>query len=449
MNKDNKRRDYRGKDFSALPHVFLDYADNNEFENADLRGANFQGLKIKGVNFNGSKLQSANFEDAKISDCTFNYVRSGLSELQTAKLSIVCLFLSFLAGLIASYSAASLIYTILYSFNNRVEKGIPALVCAGILAAFLLIGICMSILIGIRILFGIFFIGIVLAGVTITSLSGNGPIAAELALNSSICMAFVIGGFVSVLVQSQSIYTALGLGSIRSEDPNYFWAGAGAVLGVSAGTLSALQSVNHYVVFGSGIFLMACGYALGKRGHKEKKNEQEFILKRIEQKFILVRQIPDHLFRVAQTSFKSSEFERVRFVSAKILNADFTNCEIKGFLDITKSDVELLNSGELAGSDIKLLSGGAIKKGNKVQRPPTEDIVDREKLFDLLVGLPSPQFEKVLFLLKIPPGNVGARDAPQGNRVSDLLNWAESEVEYGIKYVWSIANVVSENTSLQ
>jgi hypothetical protein len=50
----------------------------------------------------------------------------------------------------------------------------------------------------------------------------------------------------------------------------------------------------------------------------------------------------------------------------------------------------------------------------------------RGQLFRDLASLPGPQFEEVLFSLNPPAGNVPGASAPQANRVTELLQWAES-----------------------
>ena len=47
-------------------------------------------------------------------------------------------------------------------------------------------------------------------------------------------------------------------------------------------------------------------------------------------------------------------------------------------------------------------------------------------LFEKLERLPQPQFEKVLYALKPPAGNVPSAQAGQTIRVQALLEWAES-----------------------
>ncbi|MDB9528588.1 hypothetical protein PN498_21525 [Oscillatoria sp. CS-180] len=49
----------------------------------------------------------------------------------------------------------------------------------------------------------------------------------------------------------------------------------------------------------------------------------------------------------------------------------------------------------------------------------------RDELFDTLARLPSPQFEQLLFGLNLPAGTLSGREAPQGKRVSEFLDWVE------------------------
>ena len=50
----------------------------------------------------------------------------------------------------------------------------------------------------------------------------------------------------------------------------------------------------------------------------------------------------------------------------------------------------------------------------------------RLALFQNLASLPGPQFEQILFALAPPPGNIPGAQAPQGDRVKALLDWATS-----------------------
>lgn len=61
--------------------------------------------------------------------------------------------------------------------------------------------------------------------------------------------------------------------------------------------------------------------------------------------------------------------------------------------------------------------------------PPSMPIPqDRTQLYQFLLSLPGPQFDAVVFDLNPPRGNVPPSSAPQGDRVSALLNWVESPI---------------------
>jgi hypothetical protein len=57
----------------------------------------------------------------------------------------------------------------------------------------------------------------------------------------------------------------------------------------------------------------------------------------------------------------------------------------------------------------------------------------RLALFQRLSSLPGPQFEQVVFALRPPAGNVPPASAPLGQRVSALLEWAESPMGCGLE----------------
>ncbi|MFZ4677719.1 MAG: NB-ARC domain-containing protein, partial [Nodosilinea sp.] len=65
----------------------------------------------------------------------------------------------------------------------------------------------------------------------------------------------------------------------------------------------------------------------------------------------------------------------------------------------------------------------------------TANTAQRLALYQKLVSLPPPQFEQVLFSLQLPPGNVASSQAPQSDRVSALLTWAESNIGCGLDQV--------------
>lgn len=54
------------------------------------------------------------------------------------------------------------------------------------------------------------------------------------------------------------------------------------------------------------------------------------------------------------------------------------------------------------------------------------DLATRNQLFNDLTQLPLPQFEQFLFSLSVPPGMMSSRDAPQGKRVSEFLDWVDA-----------------------
>ena len=62
----------------------------------------------------------------------------------------------------------------------------------------------------------------------------------------------------------------------------------------------------------------------------------------------------------------------------------------------------------------------------------------RLQLFEQLAALPSDRFEALLFALDIPAGIVGGPRAPQGNRVTDLLDWAEGSIRCGLEHLASV-----------
>lgn len=57
---------------------------------------------------------------------------------------------------------------------------------------------------------------------------------------------------------------------------------------------------------------------------------------------------------------------------------------------------------------------------------------NRTELYQLLLNLPGPQFESVLFALNPPRGNISPSNAPQGQRVPELLTWVESPIGPGL-----------------
>ncbi|MBD1915430.1 CHAT domain-containing protein [Phormidium sp. FACHB-322] len=69
----------------------------------------------------------------------------------------------------------------------------------------------------------------------------------------------------------------------------------------------------------------------------------------------------------------------------------------------------------------------------------------RTKLYQLLLNLPGPQFESVLFALNPPRGNISPSNAPQGQRVPELLAWLESPIGPGLDALKTVlANVLPD-----
>lgn len=60
---------------------------------------------------------------------------------------------------------------------------------------------------------------------------------------------------------------------------------------------------------------------------------------------------------------------------------------------------------------------------------------NRGQLFASLSRLPGPQFSQLVFTLNLPPGNVPPDSSPQANRVTALLQWAESPLGPGLAQV--------------
>ena len=66
----------------------------------------------------------------------------------------------------------------------------------------------------------------------------------------------------------------------------------------------------------------------------------------------------------------------------------------------------------------------------------------RGALFQSLSNLPGPQFEQLVFSLDVPRSNLGSTAAAQGDRVSNLLTWAESSVGCGLETLEQVLNAI-------
>jgi hypothetical protein len=56
----------------------------------------------------------------------------------------------------------------------------------------------------------------------------------------------------------------------------------------------------------------------------------------------------------------------------------------------------------------------------------------RLEIFQFLASLATYRFEQILFTLNTPKGNIPSRSAPQSSRVSELLQWVESPIGWGL-----------------
>ena len=74
-------------------------------------------------------------------------------------------------------------------------------------------------------------------------------------------------------------------------------------------------------------------------------------------------------------------------------------------------------------------------------KPRKQDEVDcakRQRLYRNLQGLPSPQFEELIFVLNPPSGIISPIQMPQGTRTSELLNWAEGQSGCGLAPIYDL-----------
>ena len=76
---------------------------------------------------------------------------------------------------------------------------------------------------------------------------------------------------------------------------------------------------------------------------------------------------------------------------------------------------------------------------------PSRDLQARLKLMQTLSGLPSPQFEQIVFALQPPAGTIPGVTAPLGNRVAALLNWAEGTGGCGVANVEAVLEAILQN----
>lgn len=422
---------HKGKNFFVLKKHFLEIADKGGFRQANLEGAIFQGLPIRGVDFSGSRLQGSNFENAEIIDCNFNEIQSGLSSKDIVKLRIISLVTAFVGSLIAAYSSA-FIYHLIY---DAVEKnyGRVVILWTSVYAISVFFGIYILFSRGIRTYFGILLIAVVLATFLMAAIPPDdadnlSQLAENLAANSILGMACFIGVFTSIFTQSQATYLSIELEALTNQASRFWGIGFVAFLGALIGAWTSEE--NYFEVsFFCGMILVFCGHFLGKKARNESSKDG---------RFVVIRLFPDHLIKEMETRFRGATISDTNFISARIENADFSDCRIEGTLDITGSDAELLNSGNLAGSNIQLLDGAKIVKGDKIQRPPTNELIERTRLFRGLNNLPPSMFEQLVFALFSDQSDLPPQTASRTDRVTALLKLADSPSGCGLEQVREI-----------
>jgi internalin A len=113
--------------------------------------------------------------------------------------------------------------------------------------------------------------------------------------------------------------------------------------------------------------------------------------------------------------------------------------------DITDFAPErVLNEKDHMLSDTPLPFSDRIKASWAEQTLPASQ-QHRMALFDALNTLPPPQFEKLVFTLEVPRGNLGDATAAQGVRVAKLLEWAESNMGCKLEVVEAAIEAVIQD----
>lgn len=72
----------------------------------------------------------------------------------------------------------------------------------------------------------------------------------------------------------------------------------------------------------------------------------------------------------------------------------------------------------------------------------------RQRLYRLLSGLPSTQFEELVFMLHPPAGVVSSGQSQQGIRTKELLDWAESAGGCQLEVVWTCLQTLIPNLQI-
>jgi hypothetical protein len=78
-----------------------------------------------------------------------------------------------------------------------------------------------------------------------------------------------------------------------------------------------------------------------------------------------------------------------------------------------------------------------------------EDLLSRFDLFRVLSALTAPELSQLVFVLKPPAGVMPSEAAPGGDRVSALLNWAESSTGRGLGEIQSLLRKILPATEHQ
>lgn len=64
------------------------------------------------------------------------------------------------------------------------------------------------------------------------------------------------------------------------------------------------------------------------------------------------------------------------------------------------------------------------------------------QLYQILSSLPPPQFNRVVFGLEVPSGNIPSATSPQADRVSALVEWAGSPIGCGLEHLEEVLKLV-------
>lgn len=415
-----KKKVYRGINFSRARKKFQDISSENGFCEADLRGAVFEKLDIENIDFSNSLLQGTSFRGAKIKDCIFNNVQTGLTRTGNISLILVTVFASLLSSLNAAYAVGFLIEIL----SRNDFFGVVSIVALIAGVAFFFFAIVRFFDIG----FGSLVIYLIFLLVVSSTFAANTKNDAQ-AVYANSALFWVFVSLACTLVQAQAAFLETEISSIYGNgNPVYqnlyrFLLVVFAILpGALYGTYLVDRSeITSMPLIGSATISFA-GYALGVITNKR------YSLRR----FSSLYQLFYNIIRISVTSFRDVDFKNVSFRNSEISNSDFSDCKVNGTLDITGSDVDLLNKANLAGSDIELKEGSKVVKKDKEQRPPTKVQDERLEFLEYLSSLNHSLFESLVYVLPIKSGYLPSVSASQNVRAKELLEWAESQDGFGL-----------------